>query len=294
MGQSGDSTDGARSMIAERSEPLMNATQLAQQNEQHQTPPPSMQSVWPLYQRSLVRLLLLSYSCLSLVGLSCLHWQAVGQYGWRLTDFPTVSPSSSEWHAVLPAVVVVLGVVFCAPAALLLFLWLQHQSGRIAEAKQLLHTQRGADVHLSAHEQLVLQLTAMYRTQHWWMPAYVLIRRLLVAVLLVTIRSSTVWVWLTVVGFIQLVLHLRQQPYERGVDNEFESLTLLSLSLQTAVLAAFPPPNAGTVSAALLTTTTALIAAPLLAIAVFVLVRAYRERGERRYRQLQIPQQDGL
>ena len=54
-------------------------------------PPASMRSVWRSYQRSMVRFLLLSYSGLSLVALSCLHWQAVGEYAWRLTDYSTVS-----------------------------------------------------------------------------------------------------------------------------------------------------------------------------------------------------------
>ena len=280
----------AQSLTEERSEPLMADSELAQRRECE--PVSGVVSVWPSYQRSIVRLLLLSYSGLSLVTLSCLHWQAVGQYGWRLTDFPTVSPGSSEWRSLLPAVVVVMGVVCCAPVALLLFLWQQHRSGRIAEAKQL-QLELGADAQLSTLEQLVLQLTAMYRTQQWWMPAYVLVRRLLAAVLLVTIRSSSVWVWLTVAGFVQLIIHLRLHPYEHAVDNDFESLTLLSLSLQTALLAAYPPPFSSAVSSTLVGTTTALLVGPLLAIAAHVFLRAYRQHLRARL-QPQQSEQDAL
>ena len=287
---------GPQSLIEERSEPLMadsQHSQSQQQQERSAVKPPAARFVWRSYQRSMVRLVLLSYSGLSLVALSCLHWQAVSEYGYRLTDYTTVAHGSSEWSTLLPGVVLVLIVVCCAPVALLLFLWHQHRGGHIADAKRKLQ-ELGADAsELAVREQLVLQLTAMYRTQHWWMPAYVLVRRLLAAVLLVTVRQSSVWVWLTVTSFIQLVIHLRLQPYERAVDNEFESLTLLSLSLQTALLAAYPPPIPSSVSGALVGTTTALIAAPLLAIAIHVIARAYRQHREVRYQRHQ-PQPDGL
>ena len=287
--QGSNGSVGPQPLMAERSEPLISDAQQAQ----HQAPPSSLnQSMWRSYQRSIVRLLLLSYSGLSLVALSCLHWQAVGEYGYRLTDFPTVSPGSIEWRTVFPAVLVVLVVVCSAPTAMLLFLGHQQRNGHIAEVKQKLQSLRVNSSELSTREQLLLQLTAMYRTQHWWMPAYVLMRRLLAAVLLVTVRSSSVWVWLTVVGHIQLVLHLRQQPYERAVDNDFESLTLLSLSLQTALLAAFPPPVPASMSAAMVGTTTALIAAPLLVIALYTLTRSY-QRYRDGHRQ-QLSQQDAL
>ena len=242
----------------------------------------SMRSVWRSYQRSLVRLLLLSYSGLSLVALSCLHWQAVGEYGWRLTDYPTVAHGSSEWRSLLPGVVLTLIVVCCAPIALLLFLWHQHRSSHIVEAKHKLQLLGADATQLTTREQLVLQLTAMYRVEHWWMPAYVLVRRLLAAVLLVMVMQSAVWAWLTVTGFVELVIHVRLQPYERAMDNDFESLTLLSLSLQTALLAAYPPPVPPSMSAALVSTTTALIAAPLLAIAIHAAARAYRQHRELR------------
>ena len=143
----------------------------------------------------------------------------------------------------------------------------------------------------------MLQLTAMYRTQHWWMPAYVLVRRLLAAVLLVTVRSSSVWAWLTSSWHsCNWLVHLRLQPYERAVDNDFESLTLLSLSLadRAAGCLSSPPVPVALSAAVLVGTTTALIAAPLLAIAIYVAARAYRQRRVVQRQQPPPPQSDGL
>ena len=291
-GWAGDEASGSSQLlVAERSEPLIVDAQPLRCDVQQAAPWRSSVSVWRLYQRSLVRLILLSYSGLSLLVLSCLHWQAVGEYGWRLTDYPTVSPGSSEWSALLPGVVLTLIVVCCAPLVLLLFLWHQHRNGHIDAVKRKLQLPSVDATQLTAREQMLLQLTAMYRVQHWWMPAYVLVRRLLAAVLLVTVRSSSVWVWLTIAGYTQLVVHLRLQSYERAVDNDFESLTLLSLSLQTALLAAFPPPLAASVSAALVGTTTALIAAPLLIIVIHTIHRTY-QRHRNAHQQEQRPQQN--
>ena len=202
----GAAAGGARSLLEERNEPLINDAQPAHDREQQAASPVSKLSVWRAYQRSIVRLLLLSYSGLSVVALSCLHWQAVGEYGWRLSDYPTVVPGSSEWSALLPGVVLVLGVVCCAPMAVMLFLWQQHRSGHVADVKQKLQQRTVNATQLTAREQLLLQLTAMYGTQHWWMPAYVLVRRLLAAVLLVTVRQLSVWAWLTIAGIVQLVI----------------------------------------------------------------------------------------
>ena len=144
----------------------------------------------------------------------------------------------------------------------------------------------------------MLQLTAMYRTPHWWMPAYVLVRRLLAAVLLITIRSSSVWVWLTLAGFVQMGIQLQLRPYERAIDNDLESLTLLSLSLQTTLLAAYPPPIPNTLVASLVGTTTALIAAPLAVIAIYAAAHACRHHHktlhEHRQPQQQLSELDTL
>ena len=127
-----------RRLVEERNEPLIaDERPLAQQQCPAHTSA-SRLAAWRSYQRSIVRLLLLSYSGLSLVALSCLHWQQVGEYGWRLTDFPTVSPGGNEWRTLLPGVVVMMAVVVSAPLAMLLFFWHQHCGGYIAEAKQKL------------------------------------------------------------------------------------------------------------------------------------------------------------
>ena len=73
----------------------------------------SASPVWLSYQRTCVRLLQLSYTALAVVTLSFFHWQSVGEFGWRLVDYPTMSPGSDEYRAMLPFIVTVLGVVVC-------------------------------------------------------------------------------------------------------------------------------------------------------------------------------------
>ena len=71
-------------------------------------------------------------------------------------------------------------------------------------------------------------------------------------------------------------IHLQLRPYERAIGNDFESLTLLSLSLQTALLSAYSPPVPASTSAALVGTTTSLIAAPLVVVATYTLQQFYQ------------------
>jgi hypothetical protein len=88
----------------------------------------------------------------------------------------------------------------------------------------------------STKQALLLQLCAVFRARYWWMASFVLVRRLVLVALLVSVRSSSVWIWLSLVNQLALALHLKTEPFERPMDNSLESLTLLSLALQTTLL----------------------------------------------------------
>ena len=237
------------------------------------------------YQRTGVRLLLLSYTGLCSLTLQCFHWQAVGDFGFRLLHFPTISPDSSAYRSLQPALIVALVlVVCCLPLALAVYLLVEHRLGAIAQVKrqQLRHSlpmqqqQQSTGAQVDAHPRvdvslalqlsrpraaLLLQLTAMYRAQCWWMGSFALVRRLLLVALLVSLRSPAVWIWLTLANYLLLLLHTLVQPYERVRDNQLETLTLTSLSVQTSLLSAYPPPY---LDAGLLAAFNALVVIPVL------------------------------
>ncbi len=104
-----------------------------------------------------------------------------------------------------------------------------------------------------------------------------LLRRLLLAAVLVLVRSTSVWVWLSLCNSFILAAHARLLPYARRRDNEAELLTLSSLTLQTMTLAAFPPPVHSTGVLALLLT---FLILPLLAIAVLAVSGRWQRRKE--------------
>jgi hypothetical protein len=97
------------------------------------------------------------------------------------------------------------------------------------------------------------------------MASAVLVRRLVLVTLLMLVRDSAVWIWLTLANNLALAIHLIVLPYERRRDNTLETVTLLSLSVQTTVLSAWPPPY---LSAALLSVFNALVIGPLLPLAL--------------------------
>ena len=245
------------------------------------------------YQRSVVRLLLLSYTGLSAVVLQCLHWQPVGKFGQRLLHYPTLSPESAAYRSFQPTVLLVLVLVVCGmPVLLAVYLLLEHRRGSIAQVRDTLgqrHQQQqqeedsslihgvGLDaVHSlrqplsSRRAALLLQLTAMYRPQCWWMPSFVLLRRATLVALLVSLRDGWVWTWLTLANSLLLSLHLIVQPYHRTRDNQLESVALLSLSLQTTLLSAYPPPR---LTPGLLAAMNALVLIPLLPLLLHMLGR---------------------
>ena len=196
----------------------------------------------------------------------------MGEFGYRLFSYPTLRPDSDSYRLLLPLMIVVLALVVCAvPLLLTLYLLVEHRKGHVEAVKGHYHSGAFA-VAVQAEpgrQQLLLQLTAMYRASCWWMPPFVLARRLVLVTLLTFVRSSSVWSWLTLLNSAFLALHIMVQPYERRRDNSLETLTLLSLMIQTTVLNVYPPPYT---SAALLAVFNSLIAAPLLPAIILVLV----------------------
>ena len=235
--------------------------------------------LWPLYQRSLVRLTLLLHTGLSLTCLSMFYWEDVGQWGARLKDYPTISHDSSDYRVFLPIVVVLLATVVCGvPLALFAFLVAEHRAGHIEAVKDgrrrtlvNLNDDRAMSWLERPRQQLTLQLTAWCRPRYWWMPAWLIVRRLVVIALITGVRDVSVWVWLTVVNYSGLVLHLKLEPFERTRDNQLDLLTGLSLALQTSLRALYP----ATDSAGLQVAFTTLVLAPLLPAVGMALKHAY-------------------
>ena len=194
------------------------------------------------YQRTAVRLLLLSYTSLSLTSLLFFRYQRVGVYGKRLVDYRQIDPSSDEYLSLLPGVLVVLVLVVAGlPLAVSLFLWLQRQK----RSKEL--QAEGSDEATQSRALLSLeaQLRGVFPSAYWWMTPFILLRRLVtVLVLLLATRSST-WVWMSAVHFSLLAVHLRLTPFSRPVDNDCETVTLSALALQAVVLSLEPPPSTG-------------------------------------------------
>ena len=135
---------------------------------------------------------------------------------------------------------------------------------------------------LQLQSALLLQLCGMFQSRYWWMASFVLIRRLLLASVLVAGSGSadqSVWIWLTLINYCLLALHLQLQPYEREADNALETLALLSLSLQTSLLSMWLPPYS---SPTLLAAVNALVLGPLVIGGIRVSLRRWKEFRELR------------
>ena len=92
------------------------------------------------------------------------------------------------------------------------------------------------------------------------MASYVLLRRLAIVAVLSLVHSRAMWSWLAALQWLLLAVHQLSQPYERRRDNQLETVTLLSLGLQSSLLSIYPPPF---LSAALLSAFNALVLLPL-------------------------------
>jgi hypothetical protein len=265
----------------------------------HVPPPPPPPALRLAFLRSVVRLVLLSYTGLSVVSLAFFRTQDVGVFGQRVVDYPTLSPASEEWRRLQPWMVLVLVTVVCGmPLALFVWLLAEQQRGTLGGVWRVWEAEDGGgvvnavgkdaeaedekadeDVSPSSRSSssppfasstapvslrvcVLAQLVGMYRVSCWWMCPFVLVRRLLCIVLLTTVRSSAVWPWLTVVTVSAFALHTQVEPYARRRDNQLETMTLLSLSLQTALQTLSPPPH--TQNPALTTALYALVVTPML------------------------------
>ena len=256
------------------------------------------------YQRSAVRLLLLSYTGMTLLSLSFFHWQKVGEYGERLYDYPALWPQAVEYLALRPLMlIVIITVVAGLPIALTAFLAFHHRMGHLAQLP-LRHDEPkppGMDSgeeatpppptglpsqspaaapvagplppHRVRLEELLIQLTAMYRPSCWWMPPFVLARKLLIAATFTLVTGRQVWAWLTLLLTLALAFHQHSQPYTRARDNAFEASTHLALIFITATLSLYPPPY---MTAALLSTFNTLFFAPLLPMLVEAIYRQHQ------------------
>ena len=249
----------------------------------------SLPHILRCYQRTAVRLVGLSYTPVSAVALSYFSTVAVGQYGHRLVDYPTIDTASSAYRSMvgLMAVLIALAVVGL-PLALLVWLYRRHREGTILEVRERLQATVGspqseAVTELSpAGAALLLQVTAQYRAALWWYPPFNLVRRLLLVALLTFILDVSLWIWLTLANSLLLMVHLYVRPYSRPMDNTVEMLNLLSLTLQTTILNRWPPPY---MDATLMAVMMSVVAGPLLyMVGVAVMERWQRLQYRRRLR----------
>ena len=99
-------------------------------------------------------------------------------------------------------------------------LWYKHRQGVL---KRLDSSPSSSMTRLDA---FLVQMVCMFRSDVWWYAVLVLIRRLVVAIVLVLVDDSSVWVWLTLCNYCFLAGHCRLWPYKRQLDNQVEFLCL--------------------------------------------------------------------
>ena len=198
--------------------------------------------VWLLYQRSVIRMLQLSYTALALLSIRFFNFVDARQYGVRLVDYPSINFSSTLFIFLVPLVGLVLLLVCGLPVLLFLFLFRRDRGGQVTAllrvgSPRAAAAATAAEVSSEASaDALTLQLCCMFRPNCWWMAAFIPLRRLLLVAVYVLARGPTQWVWLTAVNQLLLVLHLVVQPYRRPLDNCLESLNLAALTMLTTLL----------------------------------------------------------
>ena len=225
------------------------------------TPEESLRSVHYSYLRSCIRVVQLSYTALALLALSFFRTVAVGDYGTRLADYPTIDVQSKAFRTLFPVMIALLAVfVVGLPVLLAAVLYRALRQGKIAEVKSRQGELEQAPVQ-RVSSLLLLQWTAPVKAVYWWMAPFSLLRRLCVVLVLLLVTEDSVWVWVTLVNYLLLTLHVVTQPYERRSDNQLETVTLLSLAMQSTLLSAYPPPQ---MTALLFTALLLLVLAPML------------------------------
>ena len=197
-----------------------------------------------LFVRSLVRLTLLSYSSVALACVSYFSFQDVSPYRRRLMDYSSIDVDSSQYHQLLVVVLLLMAGFVCGgPVALCIFLYRHQRSGRLSELKhEQLSSERDQLKPSFIQDAVILQLCAMCRSELWWYPAFMPLRRCVLALSLVMMPSSSVWSWVSMVNYLLLAVHLTLLPFERAEDNRLEAVCLASLGIQATVLSLSPPP----------------------------------------------------
>ena len=259
-----------------------------------------LSSILLWYQRTCVRLLLLSYIPISVLCLSYFAVQGVGSYGNRLVDYPTISPSSRQYtRAVLLMALLIAGIAFGIPVAVCALLAREYRHGKLtallAEAEAANSSKPGQESELllsprsflprgaqmpsmtlavRMRSALLLQLCAMYRPQYWWYAVFILVRRLILVTALVFCQDAQVWILMTTINTVLLTIHLVLQPYRTNRDNVTETVTLLSLTAQTIVLSRWPPPY---MSDWLLSVMLSLVIGPLLYMVMVAVLERWRQ-----------------
>ena len=248
------------------------------------------------YLNTCVRLLVLSYGLLSLLCLQFFLKLQVGAFGERLAEYPDIDPASDEYARMLPAVICLIILVVAGLPLLLFGAVIQQYRRHRAQPAEAAATSWTAELSATWHDAssafsfpssssssssslssraktaLLLPLCSMFTASCWWLPPFVLVRRLLLVLVLVVSPRWSTWTWLTSVNFVLLSLHLRLQPYVRPVDNQLESLTLGSLALQTVLFSLSPAP----LTTAGLLLLSFLLAGPLMAILAVLIVEKWR------------------
>ena len=201
-------------------------------------------AAWPLYLRTGVTALLLSYTSISLLTLRFFHTRPVGVYGRRVADYPGLNPSSAVYTTwLLPIMMTLLVLVVLLPLLLAMLLrTLRQRRGSVA--LQVVAGGEGRDGNGQAvtswDEVLQFQLCAMFKDECWWIAPFITARRLMLTAVVAFAPSESVFMWLTLVNNLLLAFHLQLQPFKREQDNALESVSLLLLSIQTSLLSAIP------------------------------------------------------
>ena len=216
---------------------------------------------WLTYQRTMVRLMLLSYTSIALLTLRFFHTRSIGSYGSRVMTYPALDPASTVYtRRLLPVMLLLLILVLLVPWLLAFFLWRLRR--RSASDAQRAMADGGEPVQKTWKAALLVQLCGMFRADTWWMAPFIGVRRLLLAAVFAFVPSQTVFIWLTLANQLILALHLQLQPFRRRRDNVLESVCLLLLCIQTSLLGAIPTNPAG--SAPLTSVLSLLVLAPIL------------------------------
>ena len=182
------------------------------------------------FHRTFLRLILYSYSGLSLLTLSLLHCQPLGgQHGSRLHAYPQIDCSSQQYRQLLPLfIVLMVGLVVSVPLAMFCFLY-----------RRRLHFQSQPEHHFFA---LYGTLYGAYKPAYWYWTVVVLVRRAVLVVLIVFVDTDDFATWAVTFNVLVLTSHVVTWPFAHVADNWMETLSLMALSWQPLYVGSFTKP----------------------------------------------------